>query len=358
MVMPFARRTLLRALTLSIASPAFASRAVSANQAPSSAPVVGGKATPSEVTHRTLMLNGLKFHIAEAGQRGRPLVLLCHGWPECWYSWRNQLPALAEAGFRAVAPDMRGFGQTDAPDDVSAYTIVHNVGDMVGLVAALGEQEAVIIGHDWGAFVAWACAVLRSDIFRAVVAMSGPYIERGPSPPLKALRDAGTTTFYWQYFQTPGIAEAEFERDVDRTMRAELYGTGKSFMVKPGQGFLTEVKVPQQLPSWLTEEDIAYYVDTYKRTGFRSGLNFYRNIDRNWELSAAWDRMKIRQPAFFIAGTEDLAINTFGSKALLLLSNTVPGLKGIRLIAGAGHFVQEERAAEVNAAVIDFLHTV
>jgi len=358
MVTPVVRRTLLRALALSIASPAFASRAIAAEQAPSSAPVAEGKVMPREVTHRTLMVNGLKFHIAEAGQGRAPLVLLCHGWPQCWYSWRHQLRALAEAGFRAIAPDMRGFGQTDAPDDVSAYTIVHNVGDMVQLVSALGEKQAVIIGHDWGAFVAWASALLRPDIFRAVVALSVPYIERGPSPPLKAFRDAGTTTFYVQYFQTPGVAEAEFERDVDRTMRAELYGTGKSLMLKPGQGFLTEVTVPKQLPSWLTEEDIAYYVDTYKRTGFRSGLNLYRNIDRNWELAAAWDRMKIRQPAFFIAGTEDAAINSFGSKALVLLPTTVPGLKGTRLISGAGHFVQEERAAEVNTVVIDFLRTL
>jgi pimeloyl-ACP methyl ester carboxylesterase len=255
---------------------------------------------------------------------------------------------------------MRGFGQTDAPDDVSAYTIVHNVGDMVQLVSALGEQQAVIIGHDWGAPVAWTSALLRPDIFRAVVAMSVPYFERGPSAsaPLKALRDAGTTTFYWQYFQTPGVAEAEFERDVDRTMRAEFYGKGTSLTLKPSQGFLAETSVPEQLPSWLTEEDVAYYVNTYKRTGFRGGLNWYRNIDRNWELSAAWERMKIRQPAFFIAGTEDAAIKTFGAKALVLLPTTVPGLKGTRLISGAGHWVQQERAPEVNVAVIDFLRTI
>jgi len=310
----------------------------------------------NELTHRTVTLNGIHFHIAEQGQG--PLVLLCHGWPECWYSWRHQLRALAEAGFHAVAPDMRGFGQTDAPEDVSAYSVVHNVGDMVQLVSTLGEQQAVIIGHDWGAPVAWTSARLRPDVFRAVVAMSVPYFSRGPLAPLKALRDAGTTTFYWQYFQTPGVAEAEFERDVDRTMRTLLYGKGVSLMMKPGQGFLGETSVPEQPPSWLAEEDIAYYVGTYKRTGFRGGLNWYRNIDRNWELSAAWEGMKVRQPALFIAGTEDAVVTGFGAAALKQMPTTVPGLKGTRIILGAGHWVQQERAAEVNGAVVDFLRTL
>jgi pimeloyl-ACP methyl ester carboxylesterase len=328
--------------------PAFIRRATAADE---------GKSMATEPTDRTVSLNGINFHIAEQGQG--PLVLLCHGWPECWYSWRHQLRALSEAGFHAVAADMRGFGQTDAPEDVSAYTIVHNVGDMVQLVSALSEQQAVIIGHDWGAPVAWTAALLRPDIFRAVVAMSVPYRARGPVAPLKALRDAGTTTFYWQYFQTPGVAEAEFERDVDRTMRTLLYGKGISLMMKPGQGFFGESSVPDQMPPWLTEEDIAYYVGTYKRTGFHGGLNWYRNIDRNWELSAAWEGMKIKQAALFMAGENDGVIKAAtGSKALEQLPSNVPGLKRTYLIPDAGHWVQQQRAAEVNAAVIDFLRTV
>ena len=310
----------------------------------------------NELTHRTLAINGIRFHIAEQGQG--PLVLLCHGWPECWYSWRHQLRALGEAGFRTVAPDMRGFGQTEAPNDVSAYTIIHNVGDMVQLVSVLGEEQAVIIGHDWGAPVAWTSALIRPDIFRAVVAMSVPYRARTPVAPLKTLRDAGTTTFYWQYFQTPGVAEAEFERDVDRTMRMLLCGTEISLMMKPGQGFLGEGKAPEQLPAWLTQEDVAYVVQTYRRTGFRGGLNWYRNIDRNWELSAAWEGMKIRQPALFIAGTEDGVIKGFGAKAVEQLPTTVPGLTQTILMPGAGHWIQQERAEKVNATVLDFLCTI
>jgi pimeloyl-ACP methyl ester carboxylesterase len=311
----------------------------------------------NEPTHRTLTLNGLHFHVAEQGEG--PLVLLCHGWPECWFSWRHQLRALADAGFHAVAPDMRGFGQTDAPEDVCSYTIVHNVGDMVQLVSTLGEKQAIIIGHDWGAPVAWTSALLRPDIFRAVVAMSVPYRVRSPTAPLKALWDAGTTNFYWQYFQTPGVAETEFERDVDRTMRTLLYGKGVSLMMKPGQGFLGESIVPEQMPSWLTEEDLAYYVETYKRTGFRGGLNWYRNIDRNWELSAFWDGMKIQQPALFVAGEDDPVIKAAtGAKALEQLSTTVPGLKRTYLIPAAGHWVQQQHAAEVNAAVLEFLRAI
>jgi pimeloyl-ACP methyl ester carboxylesterase len=309
----------------------------------------------SAVAHRVVTLNGIRMHIAEQGTG--PLILLCHGWPECWYSWRHQLAAIAARGFHAVAPDMRGFGETDAPDDVHAYTIAHNVGDMVSLVGALGERSAVIVGHDWGAPVAWTAAQLRPDIFRAVAAMSVPYNPRGPMPPLQALRDAGITTFYWQYFQAPGIAEAEFEQDVDRTMRAFLYGQGLSMArVSPGQGILSESTIPKELPSWLLDDDVRYYVEIYRRTGFRGGLNWYRNIDRNWEISAAWGDLSIRQPALFVAGTEDGVIRGFGKAALERLPNTVPGLKRVLLIDGAGHWVQQQRAQEVNAALLDFLH--
>jgi pimeloyl-ACP methyl ester carboxylesterase len=307
-----------------------------------------------KVTHRTVSANGLRFHIAESGQG--PLVLLCHGFPECWYSWRHQLPALAAAGFHAVAPDMRGFGKTEAPDDIAEYTIVHNIADMVELVSTLGEQQAVIVGHDWGAPVAWNSALVRPDIFRAVAAMSVPYRARPPVPPMKALREAATTNFYWQYFQKPGVAEAEFERDVERTVRALLYGKGISLMMKPGQGFLTEAKIPEQLPPWLTEADITYLVETYKRSGYRGGLNWYRNIDRNWELSAAWEGKKIQQPALFIAGSEDQVIK-FAAKALEQLPQTVPGLKKTLIIPDSGHWIQQERPAEVNAALLEFLRS-
>jgi len=351
------RRTVLRGIAGSLApsaSIASTDAFADATRGVTSAAAENGS-TQHGLSHRTVSVNGLRLHIAESGQG--PLVLLCHGFPECWYSWRHQLRALAEAGFHAVAPDMRGFGQTDAPEDIAEYTIGHNVADMVQLVSVLGEKQAVIIGHDWGAPVAWISALLRPDIFRAVVAMSVPYRTRPPVAPMKALRDAGTTNFYQLYFQTPGVAEAEFERDVDRSVRTLLYGTGVSLMMKPGKGFLEDATIPQQLPSWLTDEDISYFVETYKRSGYRGGLNWYRNIDRNWELSGGWERMKVQQPALFIAGSNDGVIKGFMAKPLEELPTTVPGLKKTLILPDSGHWIQQQRPAEVNAAILEFVRS-
>ena len=313
------------------------------------------------LNHRHLTVNGIRMHIAEAGSG--PLIVLCHGWPELWYSWRHQLPMLAEAGFHAVAPDMRGFGETEAPADIASYTILHNVGDVVGLVAALGESEAIIIGHDWGAPVAWTAAMMRPDLFRAVVGMSVPHRPRAADLPLKLLRQAGLDNFYWIYFQTPGVAEGEFERDVSQTMRKLLCGISgdapidrENPMVVPhGTGFLDRLAVPPKLPAWLREEDLEKMESEYRRTGFRGGLNWYRNIDRNWELTAPWHDAKIRQPALFIAGTRDPVIaGKRGEIAIEQMTKAVPGVKKV-MIERAGHWIQQERAEEVNTALQDFL---
>ncbi len=310
---------------------------------------------------RDIVVNGIRLRVTEQGE-GR-LVLLCHGWPELAHSWRHQLPALAEAGYRAVAPDMRGYGGSDAPEDVQAYSLLHLAGDMVGLVAALGEREAVIVGHDWGATVAWNSALLRPDLFRAVAAMSVPYRPRGPAAPLAMLRAAGLDRFYWLYFQPPGVAEAEFERDPAATLRRILGAVGSVRTRDPGQalmvpegGFLELVPEPVPVPPWLGEADLAVMADAFRRTGFRGGLNYYRNLDRNWELLAPWQGAAIRQPALFIAGTRDVVIRTpMGRKALEALPQTVPGLRRTVMIEGAGHWIQQERPQEVNAALTSFL---
>ncbi len=307
-------------------------------------------------------VNGVRLHVTEQG--AGPLVLLCHGWPELAYSWRHQMPALAAAGYRVVAPDMRGFGQSEAPADANAYSLLHTVGDMVALVAALGESQAVIVGHDWGAPVAWTAAMLRPDVFRAVVAMSVPHRARGPVPPLAALRAQGIETFYWQYFQTPGVAEAELETDVAASMRRILYsGSGDAppgrtleLLLPKGGGFLDLTLDPESLPAWLTRDDLETMVAEYRRTGFRGGLNYYRNLDRNWELLAPWQGAKIRQPALFIAGTRDVVIaSPAGQKSLADMPGHVTGLRRTLLIEGAGHWIQQERPAEVNAALLEFL---
>jgi pimeloyl-ACP methyl ester carboxylesterase len=309
--------------------------------------------------HRTLPVNGLRMHIAEQGTG--PLVILCHGWPELWYSWRHQLGPLAGAGFRAVAPDLRGFGQTDAPADVAAYSLLHAVGDMVGLVQALGERQAVIVGHDVGATLAWTAALLRPDIFRAVGAMSVAFAADGGAAQLEALRKAGRTNFYMFYFQAPGTAEAELERDPASTVRRMFARPANPATVRflpPGGGFLDNRPDPgrEHLPSWLSEADVDYVAGEYRRTGYRGGLNWYRNIDRNGELLAPWVGAVVRQPALFIVGAEDPFVGTpQGRAAVDQLSSRVPGLRRTVVIEGAGHWTQQERPAEVNAALLDFL---
>jgi pimeloyl-ACP methyl ester carboxylesterase len=306
---------------------------------------------------RTISANGIDLFVLEQGEG--PLVLLCHGWPELSYSWRHQIAAIAAAGFHVVAPDMRGFGRSSAPAGIGAYSIFDTVGDMVALVTALGERQAVIVGHDWGAPVAWHAALFRPDIFTKVAGLSVPPPFRGRGRPLDSLRESGITDFYWQYFQTPGVAEAEFERDVALTMRLVL-GRGVSdpaaLHIAEGKGFLGNIGPVVQLPDWLSEADVAYVAAAYRESGFRGGLNWYRNIDRNWELTAPWQGAQIHQPALFIAGSRDSVITgLIGAKRVMELERVLPNLRQRLTIDGAGHWIQQERPDEVNAALINFL---
>jgi len=306
---------------------------------------------------RTIAANGIDLFVLEQGQG--PLVLLCHGWPELSYSWRHQIAALADAGFHVVAPDMRGFGQTSAPADIDAYSIFDTVGDMVALVAALGEKHAFIVGHDWGAPVAWHAALFRPDVFTRVAGLSVPPPFRGRARPLDSLRESGITNFYWQYFQTPGVAEAEFEHDTAQTMRLIL-GRGVSdpsaLFVEDGKGFLGPLRSARPLPDWLSEADIAYFAAAYAKSGFRGGLNWYRNLDRNWDLTAPWQGAQIHQPSLFIAGSRDSVITgLIGAKRIADMERVLPNLKQKLIVEGAGHWIQQERPGAVNAALISFL---
>jgi pimeloyl-ACP methyl ester carboxylesterase len=309
-------------------------------------------------------VNGITLRVALQGQG--PLVLFCHGWPESWYSWRHQLAALAAAGYRAVAPDMRGYGGSSAPQGVEQYTMLHLVGDMVELVRALGETRAVIVGHDWGAPVAWHCALLRPDLFPAVVGMSVPFTPPGRVELLASLKKQGIDNFYMQYFQTPGVAEAEFEKDVAASLRRIYFSgsgdvpKGASFgVLKPGQGFLASTVDPESLPAWLSREDLAYYTAEFTRAGFRGGLNWYRNLARSWELLAPWRGCVIRQPSMFIAGDRDSVLKFPASRSQLEhYPRTLPGLRGSHILEGAGHWVQRERASVVNELLLNFLKTL
>jgi pimeloyl-ACP methyl ester carboxylesterase len=309
----------------------------------------------------TFQLDDIRMRVAMQGSG--PLVLFCHGWPESWYSWRHQMAAVAAAGFRAVAPDMRGYGGTDAPESPEHYTMLHHVGDLVGLLKALGEPQAVLVGHDWGAPAVWNAALMRPDLFRAVVGMSVPFAPPGRQDLLSALEKQGVHNFYMQYFQTPGVAEAEFERDVAATVRRIHYSgsgdapPGAAFgLLAPGAGFLTNTVDPDTLPPWMTTEDLAYYAGEYTRTGFRGGLNWYRAIRRNTELMAPWRGAVIRQPSLFIAGERDGVLRFPASKAQIeRYPSTLPGLRGCHILPGAGHWIQRERADEVNGLLVGFL---
>ncbi len=316
----------------------------------------------SAVTHRFVKSNGIRMHIAEQGSG--PLVLLLHGFPECWYSWRHQLPALATAGYHAVAPDQRGYGQTDQPAEIEKFSIFHLVGDVIGLMDALHEDRAVVVGHDWGAGVAWTTALMRPARVRGVVGLSVPFRPRGRIPPVVAYRSALGEGFYQVYFQKLGPADAELARDVRSSFRRLMYSAsgdvplepGPPPLIPPGGGFLDMTVEPAALPAWLTEEDLETFAMEFERSGFTGGLNWYRNLDRNWELIAPWHGARVQPPALYVAGDRDLVASFPGFKELIAnLRTLVPNLKESLLLAGCGHWTQQERPAEVNAAVIEFL---
>jgi pimeloyl-ACP methyl ester carboxylesterase len=319
----------------------------------------------SEATQRMIETNGIRLNIAEQGKG--PLVLLCHGFPESWYSWRHQLGALAAAGFHAVAPDMRGYGKSDRPEAIDQYTIFHLVGDMVGLLDALGAPSAVIVGHDWGATVAWHAALLRPDRFRAVVGLSVPFRPRSNVVPTSAMPRTADARFYPLYFQEAGVAEAELERDPRASVRNMLYGASGDAprggpdigMVPQGGGFLRGPGAPATLPAWLGERDVDVYAGEFKRAGFRGALNWYRNIDRNWQLMAPFADARVTIPALYIAGDRDMVVAFPGMDQLLAnLKRLVPGLRGTLMLPGCGHWTQQERPGEVNAAILDFLRNL
>ncbi len=310
---------------------------------------------------RTVRANGITLRIAEQGSG--PLVLLCHGFPESWYSWRHQLAALAAAGYRAVAPDMRGYGGSDAPAAIDQYTQFHLVGDMIGLMDALGAERAVIAGHDWGGPVAWNTALLRPDRIRGVIGLSVPYRPRRDIRPSTVMPQDATAQFYQLYFQKPGVAEAELERDPRASLRTILcsgFGDdapdGAIAMVPRDGGVLTRMKPGAALPAWLTEADLDHFACEFARTGFRGGLNWYRNIDRNWELMAPYTGAKVTVPALFMAGDRDLVVRFPGAGELIAnLQRYVPQLRRTVMLPDCSHWTQQERADEVNAAMVGFL---
>ena len=322
----------------------------------------GGAAAVTDISHRTVATNNIEMRIAEAGPADGPLVVLCHGFPESWYSWRHQLPALAAAGYHAVAPDQRGYGGTTAPPEVEAYTMFQLVGDIVGLVQALGGGEAVIAGHDWGAPVAWNAALWRPDIFRAVIGLSVPTGDRQPWPPTAGMKaHFGDDFYYILYFQTPGVAEHELHKDVKRSLRMLLYSASGDADRAMGKlpktaGFLDQMQDTETLPPWLTEADLDYFTAEFQRAGFRGGLNWYRNLDRNWVLTAPFQGKRIAQPALFITGDKDLTRGNATFEAQMRA--VVPNLREVVTFPGIGHWTQQENPRGTNEAMLGFLQSL
>jgi Predicted hydrolases or acyltransferases (alpha/beta hydrolase superfamily) len=321
----------------------------------------------SELKHRTIETNGIKMHIAEQGEG--PLVILLHGFPEIWYSWRNQIPVLAEAGYHIVAPDLRGFGDTDSPKDIDKYTMLHLVGDIVGLLDALDEEKAVIVGNDWGATIAWNAALLRPDRFNGIVALTVPMMPQPPIPPTSIFPQNEKELFYTLYFQNPGVAEKEFESDAGFTVhnlfysasgdagpRKENDGTPNPFsMVSREYGLLSALPAPKKT-SWLSEKDLEIYAKAFKKTGFSGGLNYYRNLDKNRELLSCFNGMKVTIPALFMVGKRDVGLSIPGMDQIISeMKDIVPNLRKTIYIENCGHWAQQEKPKEVSSAIISFL---
>lgn len=351
----------------------------------------------NEIQLRVVQVNGIKMRIAEQGDAAKPLVLLMHGWPESWMSWRSQLPALAHAGYHAVAPDMRGYGGTEAPQEVSSYDCEHIAKDMLALLDVLGKQCYALVGHDWGAILVWCLGLLRPKDFPRLCAMSvPPSFIASPTPPVsegmsRVYRDNFFYILYHNEYNgqygaawpndgnaTTGPAELEYDEDPEATLR-RLYLSGatgtsglksielsKPLISDPKRsagGLLGRFPVPKagfSMPAWLPETTFQQYVAEFQRAGFRGGVNYYRNIDRNWRLTrSAWDaaRGKIHQPCMFIAGQLDSVVLMSGGKKQIKqqLENICTDLRGCVYIPDCGHWNTQEKTAETNHALLDFL---
>jgi pimeloyl-ACP methyl ester carboxylesterase len=317
----------------------------------------------SVLEHHSVVANGIRQHYVACGSG--PTVLLVHGFPESWYSWRYQLPELAAAGFRAVAVDVRGYGRSAKPVNVDDYRMIKKVGDMVGLVDALGCGSAVIIGHDWGAPIAWTSALLRPDVFTAVAGLSVPYsppaAAGGPKPTQRMRAAAGDEEFYVEYFQEVGRAEAEIEADVRGWLlgfywcaSGDVENGPNISRVERGRQLRDKFVYPDVLPVWLDASDLDTYTREFEYSGFFGPLSRYRNVDRDFDDLAAFAGRPITQPSLFIGGAKD-GPTIWGAPAIERFPATLPGLYRSEILPGTGHWIQQERGDATNALLIEFL---
>lgn len=311
---------------------------------------------------RTIRTGEVELHCVEEGNG--PLVVLSHGFPELAFSWRHQLPALSAAGYRAIAPDQRGYGRTSRPDAVEDYDIRHLSADLVAVLDALGEEKAVFVGHDWGSMVVSHVALLHPGRVAGLVNMSVPHLPRGPVAPVEAMRAAFAGMFFYiLYFQEPGVADRELAADPARTVRRLLAGARQAAGDMPdpeslaadGRGFVDRFPEPLGLPGWLTRSELDHYIAEFSRTGFTGGLNWYRNLDRNWATTEDLAGARVTTPSLYIGGALDPVVKM-----------SPPGLGGASLtdhrgdvlVEEAGHWVQQEQPQAVNRHLIAFLDSI
>ncbi|MFJ8790722.1 alpha/beta fold hydrolase [Streptomyces sp. NPDC102462] len=321
--------------------------------------------TASHAVHRLVPSPAGRTHLVEQGTG--PLVLLVHGFPESWYSWRRQLPALAAAGYRAVAVDVRGYGRSSKPAESGAYRMLDLVADNVAVVEALGERSAVIVGHDWGATIAATSALVRPDVFSAVGLLSVPYTPPGgPRPSEVFAAMGGPEEFYVSYFQEPGRAESEIEPDVRGWLAGFYAALSADTMPAPGApdphfvtagGRLRDRFPAGRLPAWLGEDELDVYAAEFERTGLTGALNRYRNMDRDWADLADFHGAPVTQPSLFVGGGLD-ASTTWLSDAIEAFPRTLPGLTASHLLDGCGHWIQQERPERINTLLTQWLAQV
>jgi pimeloyl-ACP methyl ester carboxylesterase len=312
--------------------------------------------------------NGIKLRAVVKGEG--PLVILVHGFPESWYSWRHQIDPIAKAGFKVCAIDVRGYGGSDKPPLVEDYSMEKMVGDVAGLVDALGGGgKAIVIGHDWGAPIVWNTALIRPDKIRAVGALSVPYLGLGPVPLIDVFNEVFTKNgifFYQVYFQKEGVAEAELEADVRSFVRRSLYGISgdapqdAEVVVKPLDAKLLDGTIdPEVFPAWMTPEDIDYFVSELEHSGLRGPINRYRNFERDFVYLSPFKDLKIEQPAFFIAGSRDIVLTMIpGFDPVAQMREYVPNLYDSIILEGCGHWTQQERPEDVTRHLLGWLKTL
>ncbi|KAK6913746.1 Alpha/beta hydrolase fold-1 [Dillenia turbinata] len=312
----------------------------------------------SEIQHKTALLNGIQLHIAESGPSDGPIVLFVHGFPELWYSWRHQIAALSAHGFRAVAPDLRGYGDSDKPESFSSYTYLQVIGDLVALIDWLGAEKVFVVGHDWGALIAWYLCLLRPDRVKALVNLSVAFLPRNPKfKPLAAMKALYGDDYYIVRFQEPGEIEARIaEVGTEHFIKFILtYRKPEPIILPKGSEFGNG---PIPLPPWLSEDDVEFYIRKYEQTGFTAPINYYRALDLGWELTAPWTKSQVKVPVKFMVGDLDLTYNSYGAKEYIHgggFKRDVPLLEEVVVMKNVGHFIHEEKPDEVNKHIIDFL---